>query len=239
MPLPLEAALLELGRLLADQPLTGLLRRVADLAVECVPGADDVSITLLRNGKPFTAAFHGDLAVELDERQYSLGFGPCVAAAQSGGTVRIDDTAHDPDFTDFSVLAHRRGVRSVVAVGLPDPDRCQGAVNVYCFGNPPHPVVTERAQRDLGLFARYAAVALGNAAALAAAGEKAEHLQIAMRSRAVIEQAKGVLVAEHGIGPDEAFELLSRRSQDENRKLRIVADEIVREAAAGRSRVTR
>ncbi|WP_432544206.1 GAF and ANTAR domain-containing protein [Kineococcus sp. SYSU DK002] len=234
MPLPLEAAFLELGRLLVDQPLTVLLRRVAALAVESVPGADDVSITLLRNGKPHTVAFHGDLAVELDERQYSLGYGPCVAAAQAGGTVRLDDTAHDDAFPHFSAAAARRGVRSVVAVGLPDPERCQGAINTYCLGGTGADGVSGRAQHALELFAGYAAVALGNAAALAEAGERAENLQIAMQSRAVIEQAKGVLIARRGIDADAAFEELARQSQRANRKLRDIAAEVVaaaREAA--------
>lgn len=227
MPLGLDAAFTELGRIVADQPLTVVLRRVADLAVECVPGADDVSVTLLRRGAPVTVAFHGDLAVDLDERQYSLGYGPCVAAAQAGTTLRIDDTASDAAFPAFSASAARRGVRSVVSVGLPDPERRQGSINVYCFGRPEHPVVTAEAQRSLEQFAAFAAVALGNAAALAEAGERADNLQLALQSRAVIEQAKGVLMAQHGVDADGAFAMLSTRSQHENRKLRAIAEEVV------------
>ncbi|PRY14542.1 GAF and ANTAR domain-containing protein [Kineococcus rhizosphaerae] len=233
MPLALEAAFLELGRLLLDQPLSAVLRRVADLAVECVDGVDDVSITLLRKGTPRTVVFHGDLAADLDERQYSLGYGPCVAAAQAGGTVRLDDTGHDDAFPDFSVAAARRGVRSVVAVGLPDPGRCQGAINAYHLAAAGAPPVSAQAQRALELFAQYAAVALGNAAALAEAGERAENLQIAMQSRAVIEQAKGVLVARHAISPDDAFARLASLSQHSNRKLRHVAQDLVAAAVAG------
>ncbi|GAA0292917.1 GAF and ANTAR domain-containing protein [Kineococcus aurantiacus] len=236
MPLALEAALLELGRLLLDQPLPAVLRRVADLAVESVPGADDVSITLLRKGEPQTVVFHGALAAELDERQYGLGYGPCVAAAQAGATVRIDDTAGDDAFPHFSAVAARRGVRSVVAVGLPDPDRCQGAINAYCLAATGRQAVPEEAQRALELFAQYAAVALGNAAALARAGERAQNLQVAMQSRAVIEQAKGVLIARHGLDAEAAFEHLALLSQRANRKLRDIAAEIVDGArsAAGR-----
>ncbi len=51
-----------------------------------------------------------------------------------------------------------------------------------------------------------------------------------MASRAGIEQAKGVLIAQSGVTSDEAFELLKRASQRENRKLRQVATEIVKRA---------
>ncbi|GAB3468511.1 hypothetical protein GCM10027519_39500 [Kineococcus endophyticus] len=122
-------------------------------------------------------------------------------------------------------------MRSVVSVGLPDPERRQGSINVYCFGRPEHPVVTPEAQGALEQFAAYAAVALGNAAALAEAGDRAANLQIALQSRAVIEQAKGVLVARNGIDPDAAFALLSTWSQHQNRKLRVIAEEVVAEAS--------
>jgi Icc-related predicted phosphoesterase len=52
-------------------------------------------------------------------------------------------------------------------------------------------------------------------------------LRKAMESRAVIEQAKGVLIATTGCDADEAFKLLVSESQHENRKLREVAEELV------------
>jgi AmiR/NasT family two-component response regulator len=58
-------------------------------------------------------------------------------------------------------------------------------------------------------------------------------LEAAMASRAVIEQAKGVIMAARAIDQDTAFDLLRRTSQAENRKLRQIAVEIVEAAAAG------
>ena len=49
----------------------------------------------------------------------------------------------------------------------------------------------------------------------------------------LIEQAKGVLVAQTGCDPDEAFALLKAASQRANVKVRDLAAEIVREAASG------
>ena len=233
MPLPIDAAFLELGRTLLDQPLPSVMKRVATLVVETIPSADDVSVNLMRGPSAHTVAFHGDLAVDLDERQYSLGFGPCLAAAQAGTTIRIEDTSTDEVFRDFSSLAARRGVRSVVSVGLPVPDRSLGSINVYRFGVSADDGPGDETEQSLRLFAQYAAVALSNAAAVAESNDRADNLVVAMQSRAVIEQAKGVLVARHGVTPDAAFELLALRSQHENRKLRSIAEEVV-VTAAGR-----
>ncbi|GLW57321.1 SpoIIE family protein phosphatase [Kitasatospora phosalacinea] len=58
-----------------------------------------------------------------------------------------------------------------------------------------------------------------------------EGLRTAMRTRAVIEQAKGVLVGRFGYAPERAFDELVRRSQDENRKLAQIAADLVAAAA--------
>jgi len=55
----------------------------------------------------------------------------------------------------------------------------------------------------------------------------AAQMREAMESRAVIEQAKGMLIAAHRCTPDEAFQMLSKSSQRSNRKLRDVAKAMV------------
>src|SRR5215213_9754435 len=89
---PLPPGLAELSRIaLADDGLTAALRRITDIAQRTVPQADDVSVTLLdERGKGKTVAFSGQLAVQLDERQYENGFGPCLDAAATGQTVVVD-----------------------------------------------------------------------------------------------------------------------------------------------------
>lgn len=59
------------------------------------------------------------------------------------------------------------------------------------------------------------------------AASEATGLVRAIESRAVIEQAKGVIMATTGCSADEAFGLLREQSQMENRKLRDIASEIV------------
>jgi AmiR/NasT family two-component response regulator len=79
-------------------------------------------------------------------------------------------------------------------------------------------------------FAGYAAVALANAHLYDAQATLAQHMQAAMENRAVIEQAKGIIMGDRRCSPDEAFQILTKLSQDTNRKLRDVATALVANA---------
>ena len=57
--------------------------------------------------------------------------------------------------------------------------------------------------------------------------DEVEDLRATLRSRPVIDQAKGILIAERGCTPDEAFDMLSAASQRENRKVRDIAEAMV------------
>jgi GAF domain-containing protein len=231
-----ERAMAELARIrLDDQPLTRVLERVAELARQVLPDARDVSVTLLDDAgaassapaRAKTVAFTGDLAVDLDERQYRSGFGPCLDAAVSGETIHVD-TSHDSRYPEFSAAARRRGVTHSLSVGLPIPQRTIGALNIYGSAGP----FTDREVESAHAFAGHAAVAVANAALLASTADLARNLQIAMASRAVIEQAKGIVMAQRRCGADQAFELLRAASQRQNIKLRVLCQSIVDSATS-------
>ena len=57
-------------------------------------------------------------------------------------------------------------------------------------------------------------------------------LQARLESMPVIEQAKGVLMAQQRCGPDEAFDLLRRASQRANIKVSVLAAQIVEQVAS-------
>jgi hypothetical protein len=89
--------------------------------------------------------------------------------------------------------------------------------------------ISESQARAAQAFAEQAAALLANARAYWDLHEVASGLQSAMQSRAVIEQAKGKLMAIEGFSPDEAFTRLARVSQSENVKLRELARQVVDE----------
>jgi len=231
-----ERAFAELARIRLDgEPLTQVLGRVAELAKEVLPDARDVSVTLLDDARAGcagparakTVAFTGDLAVHLDERQYRSGFGPCLDVAVSGETILVD-TSNDGQYPEFSAAARRLGVTHSLSVGLPIPQRTIGALNIYGSAGP----FTDREVESAHAFAGHAAVAVANAALYASTADLARNLQIAMASRAVIEQAKGIVMAQRRCSADEAFELLRIDSQRRNVKLRVVCQSIVDSAVS-------
>jgi len=219
-------ALTELSRMVVgSDSLDAVLGRVTELAKQNLPGAEDVSITVIEaNGKPRTVVFTGPLAVELDERQYCAGFGPCMDAAVTGQTLLLD--AEDPQsaYAEFAQVTKRAGIRHVMSVGLPIKERTAGGMNVYGTADLGcDTAVIERAEA----FAGYAAVAVNNAAEYARLVDHNTYLSVAMETRAVIEQAKGIIMARERCTADDAFETLSRVSQTQHTKLRAVAQAIV------------
>ena len=200
------------------------LRRVAELAKQTLAGVEDVSLTVVEGGQPRSMVFTGPLAVDLDERQYELGFGPCLDAANTGQTIVVDTDSNDSPYREFCRTAARAGVRHTVSLGLPIAQRNIGGMNIYSkTDSPPSETFLEHAE----VFAGYAAAAVNNVTSYAGAVNEAAHLRKAMESRAVIEQAKGILMGRDGCTAEEAFDMLRRISQHRNVKLREVAQAVV------------
>jgi AmiR/NasT family two-component response regulator len=59
------------------------------------------------------------------------------------------------------------------------------------------------------------------------ARRQAAHLRTALVSRAVIDQAKGIIMGARGITAEEAFQVLVEQSQQENVKLHDIATRLV------------
>lgn len=232
----LSEALAELATIsLADTSLTDVLRQVASLAQATIPGADEVSLTLLEGDRSATVAFTGDLAIQLDERQYEDGFGPCMHAARQGGTIPLFDLGPDGDaeqrYPEFVRAARRAGVTGTLSVGMPVPSRVVGGLNVYARGGDGGgSALDAESVAAAEAFAGYAAIAVANAGLVHSTRRFAEQMREAMVSRGVIEQAKGVLVARTGCTSEQAFSELARISSTQNRKLATVAADLVAEA---------
>ena len=217
----------ELDRLLStsgDGSLPRVLQRVATTARHLVPELAEVSVTLVEDGVAQTVGSAGVLAAFLDERQYELGFGPCLDAAVVGSTVVVDTGDPANAYPAFSEVAARHGVTQVLAVGLPIAQRTVGSLNLYTASSRP---VAAAAVALAETFAGYAAVAVADAAVLRAAVEEAHHLHEAVRARATIERATGVLMATRRCSAEEALVLLTRASQNQNRRLCDVALDVV------------
>ena len=225
-------AFAELSRIeLADFDIDAVLSRIAHLAQRAIPGAGEVSVTLLEGGA-HTAASTGELAVRLDEWQYERGHGPCLDACAATATLSVPDTGLEQRWPRWAVAAKEAGARSSLSIGLPVHDRVTGALNVYA---PAAHGLDDDAISLAQTFAGYAAVALANVHLYETRVALATQVQEAMERRAVIEQAKGVIMGNRHCTPAEAFAVLSGLSQGTGRRLRDVAVTVVAEAAEPRT----
>jgi GAF domain-containing protein len=228
-PMDPNEAFAELGRIkLADVDINALLDKIAHLAKRAIPGTGEVSVTLLHAGKPHTAAFTGELALKLDESQYERGHGPCLDASAGTASLSVPDTSAEGRWPDWAHIAQQAGAHSSLSIGLPVHEKVTGALNIYA--TKPH-AFDDDAITIAQTFAGFAAVGLANAHLYETQATLAGHMQKAMESRAVIEQAKGIIMGERRCSAEEAFAILTKLSQDTNRKLRDVATALVTKAA--------
>jgi GAF domain-containing protein len=134
----------------------------------------------------------------------------------------------DDRWPTFAHAAVESGVLSSLSIPLVlAGDERVGGLNIY--GQPASAFCADDEQLAMA-FANQASVVVSNVQAYWSAFEMTRNLTRSMESRAVIEQAKGVLIARHGLSDDEAFGMLRNRSQTENRKLREIAGELVEQA---------
>lgn len=213
---------------MTGRPLAEVLGEITSIARRALPGSESVSITLLRGDNPFTAAHDGQMALDADELQYARGYGPCLDAGRSGLVLLIDDMSTDERWPDYTRHAAAQGVGSSLSVPLPFQAGTVGALNNY--SSRPH--AFDDADVELATtIAPWIAYALNHASEAASAADETANMTAAMASRAVIEQAKGILMERHKLTPDQAFNLLTRASQHTGVKLRDVAEELVRTGA--------
>jgi GAF domain-containing protein len=219
---------------LVGRSLEDVLGEITAMATRGVPGAEATSITLIRSDRAFTAAYDGEMALAADELQYQEDAGPCVDAGRGGVVLRIDDMRTETRWPNYTRRVIDTGVRSSLSVPLPYQEATIGALNIYS-GSPESFATPE--SLDAGLkVAEAVAVAVVNADAHAQLTEHARNMRLAMDSRAVIEQAKGVLMAQRHIDADQAFEVLRDASQRYNRKLRDISQGIVASTQEGAGR---
>lgn len=200
------------------------------LACVSVRGCDHAGVTLVRDERAVTAAASDGTTLKADGTQYETGEGPCLQAIRDNRMILLDDLTEESRFPAFTRQVPGFGIRSSLSYPLNVHGRTIGALNLYSRRAGAY---DEESRRTGERFAKQAAVALANAQVHDQTVQLVGHLNQAISSRAVIQQAKGILMARQGGTADEAFDILRRASQARNRKLRDIAEDLVRSAAGG------
>jgi GAF domain-containing protein len=215
----------------AEATLGETLQRIAELAVQAIDSAAGAGLTLLEGRiRPVTVfASNAGLSAKVDQAQYDEDAGPCLEAYRRPSIIRVGDIAAVADqWPGYTKAAGERGVGSTLSVPLVAGDRVYGALNLYATAKFAfHEADIDTAQQ----FASQASIVVANSSAYWDARDLANGLTEAMKTRAVIEQAKGKLMATGRYDAEQAFEVLIQASQRSNLRLHDVADRIVNNVA--------
>ena len=222
----LEALNTDIGGVLESmEQVSDYLERVVHAVRRHVSGCDEVGVTILSAGRPHTAAYTTVQTLEIDAVQYALDDGPCLDAARRRRENRVDDlVVDDGRWPEFAKECRDDGMRSLLALPLISGEECVGAINLYGWAPNAFDAFDASLVRVAASRCADAVVAVS---ALDGVKRLAGQLEQAMASRAVIEQAKGVIMAMRGVPEHEAFEVLRKSSQDRNIKVRVLAQQIV------------
>ena len=225
----------ETVELVLERVVDSTMEQIVQLACEAIDGCSMAGLTLLDAGGPHTLAATGEGAQRVDAHQYEIGSGPCLDAYRNRVVLRVDSTASDARWPEFLRQARAEDVGSILSLPLVVREDGLGALNLY--GEAEH--AFGLAEERIGLaFATHASLTLSHAQGYWRQEQARQNLGIALTTRGVIDQAKGVLMARTGRSADEVFESLRRASQRTNRKVFDLAQEIVESARSGSPLVT-
>nr|CAA9356112.1 MAG: hypothetical protein AVDCRST_MAG46-2926 [uncultured Nocardioidaceae bacterium] len=218
------------GLRLRHESMHSALNEVVNLTKTTLPGASEVSVSLVAKDRADTVVSTGQLATDLDESQYQRGYGPCLDAARERQVMHIEDSATETRWGDYTKAAVEHGALSSVSVplALEEAPMVTAALNIYS--------TQAHGFDDEGLAAaitwgHYAESMLANMYAYDRARELVKQLATALENRGVIDQSKGIIMRDRGCTAEEAFDLLVAASQRLNRKLRLVAQDVVNSTA--------
>lgn len=209
-----------LASVLGPGDLDSTLRQITTAAVEVLPEVHYASITIRRSdGRLETVAPTADLLLPVDAAQYELREGPCYYAATDAVHVASPDLASDQRFPKYASVAVAAGIRAQAGLQLFDGKDAQGALNLY--------------SENVGAFADFDAIgrlfAHQSAMAIDYARE-IDSLRQAVQSRGIVGQAVGILMERLRLDDARAFGFLVRLSQQENVKVRVLAEDLVTRA---------
>jgi GAF domain-containing protein len=209
-----------------------LLGDVAEFAAQAIPGVDGAGVALIQphKGAPRiqTWSATAEFVHDIDTVQYEeLNEGPCITCVQSGRPTVSGSLGSDSRWPHFGGRVARMAVHSALSLPLVVGNQVIGAINTYARARD---AFGEHAVQLGSQFAGPAAVSVYNAQLLAEAQERTKRLHRALDSRAVIDQAIGIIRSRSGATAEQAFERLTRISQTENLKLYVVAERLVEEA---------
>ncbi|MEV5575574.1 ANTAR domain-containing protein [Spirillospora sp. NPDC052269] len=210
----------------------GTLARVAELAAQAVPGCAGASgvrwaVPDASDGsetpEPLAhAASHPELA-EITDRQLARGKGPVFEVVATRRPLAADDVLAETRWSEATSDMLRRGVRCFSTTPHHNPPVL---VTLTLYGVAANSLAP--GQHALAaLLAAQGSAAVSNTLQYDEVHRTATQLKQAVESRAIVDQAKGILMHALGCDADQAFAEMRRISQTRHLKLTALAQRIV------------
>ena len=206
--------------MVTPQDPTATLEEIVIQARRCLPEFEHVSVSrICPEGTLQTLAATTDLARALDAAQSEACEGPCLEAGEHDETVVVRQARDEQRWPVYLGKAVPSGLRSQLGVRLATDHQGRICLNLH---STTHDDIDDGAIGVAEHFALHAGLALGRA-------RQEDHLRTAIGTRTVIGTAIGILMERVGLDQQQAFDYLVRESSRQNRKLRLVAADIVSE----------
>jgi GAF domain-containing protein len=173
-----------------------------------------------RGSRPEVAAVTDPVVADVYDLQLTSQTGPLVTALQEKTTVLIRDTTTDDRWPEWAAKVAALGVRSVLDVPLVTGGGAHQTVGVLGLYSPAADAFDADDEAIAHILARHASVAVASA-------RHEETMAQAVDARKLVGQAMGILMERFDVDGDRAFAILKRYSQDNNTKLRDVAQHLI------------
>lgn len=194
-------------------------------AVNIIDSAHMAGITVAESDSTYrTIAATDRLVHAVDAVQFRLETGPALDSGRTGTAIRAHSSEAGHRWPQFSCIAKVVGISSFLSVPIPGRDRPIGTLNLYSRSHCGF-VGTDVAL--LQLLALTSSYTLHTSQRFARAQSRTRDLELALQSRAVIEQAKGIIMGTRHVDADHAFSILIQESQSTNIKLRVIAQQYI------------
>lgn len=204
--------------------LIDYLDDVARQAAARLGAVGGVAVTLGSTQGPTTVGASSSLAVDVDLLQYALGVGPCLHALSTGEGLYVPDLASDTRWGDYGPRAAARGAACCISVPIIVEEHPAAVFKVYATQVDG---LTADQQRLASQIAVEITGGIGLAGKLAEQAKELDDRASAMNTRRTIDLALGIMMERMACGPQQAFDLLRRYSQQYNVKVNDAARQIV------------
>jgi len=202
------------------------LALIAQLAADRVAAVDYASVTAVRQNAYTTVAASSELAVAVDEAQYTEQAGPCLEPLHTATPAPVPDIAATMAWPGFRDQAFKLGLRASLSVPLfAGSGEPVAVLNVYAHDAAAMAALTEAVWN---VYKPNPAAGGGEVADLEpGAAELMAGLAEALAVRATIQQAVGVIMARQAVGALDAYLSLRARAAETGNSLTTTAAALI------------